>query len=686
MSLLAGFDMVTEFSLAALLRLIKSQVTLAGIIVNAPFEFDLTVAAGGLDGSVHVIVDDLTLNLNSDDSATLTFKFSNSSILGTTPALTITALDGSFTVKTPLGLVALGQNLMAPGANLGAATVNVAFSQAAQSKLSAGLGGTAISPAQFTSLAQSALSTLVLQQGIVPLGKGFKVVTGSTGALSPLQYERLELHCIVGSPTSQALGLFGILLVSHHSHGNAALKTAPALTAAHDVAVSISPDAFHSLVFCPAMASSLGASVSGLPKSCANAGELETQGVSLTKIADSFTSGHVDIDGEFAKSGFCYDASGTFHGELTFTVSGTTLTPSLALDQPEVDVSIPWYCGPASGFAIGVTALVGAAVVNAIAQGIADDYAEGAVDSVLGKSVPSQSISGITGVSFDQAAATSEGLTLNGLASIPMPPGTAKGLTLTGSVTTSDQSQVSSGNYTAILPLCPPKVFPYTEYAQLQTASYQAVPRLLGLPITLDWWILAGDGVTKVSLTGAAGTIPFPSQTFFALPLPAGNYVNDAMVHLTYAKSGSMLSLTNVPSEGTFTFALYAKATDPVGNVAEILVPGTSVMFEGNIVTIGGGYQDYAAQCMATFGKLMHRFRPHADLTFTPWVPVNYPSPDTLISYIRTIVASGDIRADEALAHAKLAHGSSFYRALFSPEAKDVGLRPKGISASDFEK
>jgi hypothetical protein len=73
MSLLAGFDMVTEFSRAALLRLIKSQVTLAGIIVNAPFEFDLTVAASGLDGSVHVIVDDLTLNLNSDDSATPTF-------------------------------------------------------------------------------------------------------------------------------------------------------------------------------------------------------------------------------------------------------------------------------------------------------------------------------------------------------------------------------------------------------------------------------------------------------------------------------------------------------------------------------------------------------------------------------------------------------------------------------------
>src|SRR5262249_31617187 len=123
MTLLAGFDIVTEISSAAVLKLIKSQMKLGGgVSVNPPFEITVPISGGGVTGNVHMIVDDVLLNLNQDDSATLTFNFSNTSLIAQTPALTITALDGSVTVKAPLALVPSNQTQLVPTANLAAAT------------------------------------------------------------------------------------------------------------------------------------------------------------------------------------------------------------------------------------------------------------------------------------------------------------------------------------------------------------------------------------------------------------------------------------------------------------------------------------------------------------------------------------------------------------------------------------
>ena len=126
-------------------------------------------------------------------------------------------------------------------------------------------------------------------------------------------------------------------------------------------------------------------------------------------------------------------------------------------------------------------------------------------------------------------------------------------------------------------------------------------------------------------------------------------------------------------------FALYVRVTDPAGNKMEIFAPGEYVQIEGDSIVLGGGYSDYAQMCLHKFGEFIRKYRPHADLTFTPWVPVNYPPPEDLLNYIRSIVISGDPHADEALVQAKMAHGASFYRALFSPVAKAVGLTKSQI-------
>jgi hypothetical protein len=51
------------------------------------------------------------------------------------------------------------------------------------------------------------------------------------------------------------------------------------------------------------------------------------------------------------------------------------------------------------GIAIGVTALISTAVANAVAQGIADSYAQDAVDKIFGSPLSPQNV-GISGVAL----------------------------------------------------------------------------------------------------------------------------------------------------------------------------------------------------------------------------------------------------------------------------------------------
>src|SRR5581483_7622108 len=207
-------------------------------------------------------------------------------------------------------------------------------------RIATALAGTPVSAASFTSLAASTVTAFIHGVGrqIIP-SPSFGVVPGTTGSISRGQFDRLELHNI----GSEAIGLFGMLIPSK-PFGDHNQKTATAITPGHGLAVDIGADAFHQLIFCPNMATSakLG-SVSDLPPTCGS-GSITVNGVTITHIADSFAAGQINIDGTLEKSGFCYDAHGSFHGAVTLSVKGGTLTASLAMGDPQIEVDIPWYC------------------------------------------------------------------------------------------------------------------------------------------------------------------------------------------------------------------------------------------------------------------------------------------------------------------------------------------------------
>ena len=93
-----------------------------------------------------------------------------------------------------------------------------------------------------------------------------------------------------------------------------------------------------------------------------------------------------------SKSGFCYSATGTVGGRISLDVDPNTGKPSVRVqvDNPNIDVDIPWYCwvaGAVIGALLGgifqslIAVIIGAVLVPLI-MFIAEQVIEGVVNTV----------------------------------------------------------------------------------------------------------------------------------------------------------------------------------------------------------------------------------------------------------------------------------------------------------------
>jgi hypothetical protein len=521
MSMMGGFDIVIELSRAKLLDLIKVYVSIAGRTLVPPFILPMLLNQSGSD-RMDVKVNDLGLSLTPGTSQIILiaqFQNSNLSVGG----VTVTGLSGSATVQTSLLLQGVASSNPVPGAPgykaLGMDLKNnqsqILFERDSQTELSSQLG---VSAEALQQQAGQALHDLIAATPFQSFPQPpFAVAPGNEGALSPgLIFERLDQVVAI---TDQVIGLFGILLPTNDANGNVAEKTTAALDAEHDVCVSIGPAAFRRLIFCDAAAKKLAKERMGgatspqylafiadnnrvqrrqfidtqLTGCCGTAAGIDSQGATITRLCDTLADGHVSVDTDVAKSGFCYSATGSSHSELyfSFNVDHQLVTTQTPATITSLDVDVNAWC---KALVVVTGGLLGSIAWGGIAAAVSDALADALGQSLVGAPPAdkprTQNLSGFPNATFDAARPTPEGLTLQATLSVVVPPPALPTVELIGSIARVGQTyligQLGVYHYPGSK-VCKARDFEYEVHSQSQQATYSAVATNFGPPLTLEW-------------------------------------------------------------------------------------------------------------------------------------------------------------------------------------------------------
>ena len=116
----------------------------------------------------------------------------------------------------------------------------------------------------------------------------------------------------------------------------------------------------------------------------------EEEEVDLTALSLTPEDGFIRVAATVRKSGFCYEASGSVAAKIKIEVQNGRLIVASEVDDPDVDVDIPWYCwiaGAVLGALLGgilfgaIGAIVGGVLVPLI-QWVAAEVIEGIIEEV----------------------------------------------------------------------------------------------------------------------------------------------------------------------------------------------------------------------------------------------------------------------------------------------------------------
>jgi hypothetical protein len=659
MSVLGGFDFLLEISNPALLALLESNLEFNGVKASPPFQMSMSSSGS----TTSVIVDRLELDLKKD-TVKLTFNFSDSTIATSTE--TFSALAGKFKLELPLIM-----DGSTPSLDLANATVDGPKFDAATKKK---LGATATTlESEANAPLQDYFRGLGSTIPLLPDGVTFKTTSGDGELLKELVFHRVEAHVIGGSTREEeAIGIFGVLLAENDATADHTKKGATAITSGHQMCLSLSKDAFHSLILATELATVLGVKkVSDLPATFGDATSVEAFGVELKRIADTWREGDIHIAAMAGKS------SGHFEVIALAVNDESELVPTVVATSVEFAIGVSGLGKLATALLLACAAALND-VVEALLAWLERVLSE-VLTSLLAGMFQPVALPSFPGAAFDAVAVETYGVTINGtMATAAAATSATRSIELSGTVRTTSTSVVASGVWTdddseeGTL-----AQFPYQEIAQSQKAVYTATPTLLGTPLTYEWWIetsalvsaststarsaTPGDEssstVLKYPLTGSSGTVTPAVNASFVAPVPGGSLVRlDATIQ--YSIEDGEVKLTNAPSDGNYDFTLKVKVTDPAGYTAS---DSATVSFEGDTLQLAGST---AARLASRMQREWERVVPSQPSPLGSWERSESVAPEKLRELALTMLASRSVAAGRLLAMCSVVYGEQLRRAL----------------------
>ena len=104
MAILAGCDFVLEFSSALLVKQLQSQSLPDGNAFQPPFDLNILSPSG----SAHLMIDAMEVDINADNTLTITLSCSRSSVTSNnTPPVSTYPISGMITFKPKIDLVSV---------------------------------------------------------------------------------------------------------------------------------------------------------------------------------------------------------------------------------------------------------------------------------------------------------------------------------------------------------------------------------------------------------------------------------------------------------------------------------------------------------------------------------------------------------------------------------------------------
>ena len=619
---LAGFDYVLELSQRTLLRLLQDTLTIGGVPLQPPFPLRLPITAGDSTVVVHLIVEDVQLDVDPGNRLRLTLRFVRSSIEFGTFGAAVYPLSGTVQADVAMRLDALGNHRLLAFA-FADAVVGLTLSEEARHTLANGAGRMGRTPAAATALIEDALRGAVRGGGTLRVPIGFTVEPEADGDLVRRQFSRLELFGLAHPDRNrQALALFGNLFAATEHQGNPGLRNGSGIGAGSDVLIAISPRAFQTFIFCPAVAAQLGVPpedlVARLPTSCGRAQGLDHEGVTIKRIEATLDQDLIAVLAAVEKSGFCYEASGVVICHVRVAVNSGILTSTAGIAFQKFGAAIDWYC--ALVFTGGL-AVYGAAVlawVAGVIEGIAESKAQTAVVgrlAALGLG-PELAVPQLPTVFTAMSITPAELVLQSRLRArfVAPPPIPSLDLVATGTQVVSSSSR--PGVFTTQIFCKPePKRYGYVETRQSQRITYDLRAQLLPQPLSVTYSVKGRSGEWVPLAPQPAGLPASPAvvpdvECQYAMPLATGGSKVVKSVSLRYRVTGTSIALTGDVGDGNFWVDLRAEVRDPAGQppAGVNASPVASVFFRGNLVEMDEEYRADLEECLRIADQVSDRF------------------------------------------------------------------------------